>query len=131
LSGWHEQLRIVGCPAVAFVDSDGHHHSGVLVGFANCVDRSGWHGYGLVKQFKMFVADSDFVRCLDEGKIGIASPGRWAALPICAAASALLFAPLRRLGCRRGILMMLQFYRRFDMFGELHGTIAIGGETCE
>ena len=45
-----EQLRIVDCPAVAFVDSDGHHHSGLLAGFANCVGSGGWHGYGLVKQ---------------------------------------------------------------------------------
>jgi hypothetical protein len=52
-------------------------------------------------------------------------------LPIYAAASALLSAPLRRLSRRRGIVMMLQFYCRFDMLGELRGTIAIGGETSE
>jgi hypothetical protein len=40
-------------------------------------------------------------------------------------------ASLRRFGCRRGIVMMLQFYCRFDMLGELHGTIAVGGETSE
>ena len=128
-----ERLRIVACPVVAFVDSHGNHrHSGALVGFANCVGRIGWHGYGLVEQFRMLLARSDFVRCLNRRKNRDSVSGKVSAslLPISAAASALLLAPFRRLGCRGGI-MVVQFYCRFDMFGELHGTIAIGGETSE
>ena len=53
-----QQLRVVERAAIALVDADGHHHSGLLAGFADGVGGGRRHGHGLFKQSEMFLAGS-------------------------------------------------------------------------
>ncbi|MNG08702.1 hypothetical protein D3C84_920790 [compost metagenome] len=64
-----QQLRVVQGTAIALVDADGHHHVGVLGGFANGIGGRGRHDDGLIEQF--VVLGTHFERRLHKGKVRV------------------------------------------------------------
>jgi hypothetical protein len=45
-----QQLRVIECAAVTFVDANGHHHFGLPRGLADGLRGGRGHGYGLIEQ---------------------------------------------------------------------------------
>ena len=79
-----QQLRIVECPAIAFVHSDGRLHFGVLVGLPTAWVESDGTDCDLVERSGMLLARFDFVRCPGRRQIrnSISGKGGVSLLPI-------------------------------------------------